>query len=385
MKSRRAFLHGSLAAGAAFLLGPRARGRAEPAPDYLPILHSQMARGDYVPHYEERELTEPVLLCDAHGRLNPAAVGWSRVPLVRANLRGHWPRKKKWNFWNWLSPGFVFSITLADIDLVQFCSVSLIDFQTRESLSGISVRRSGSFPMPEEVERSIRFESRTLRYELVNESGDIQVSFHAAAVQGKPLSAEFIIRKPAGHETLNIVVPWTRERFQLNSKHNTLPVDGWVKVGERIYELKPEECHGVQDFGRGMWPYRSYWNWGVATGRQGDNLIGVNFGGKWTTGTGVNENGICFNGRLYKIMEDLVWEYDPANWMKPWRVHAPYSGMMDLTLTPAYPSTTKLSLGFLATGGTCVFGRWNGILRFAGREVEVKHLPGWAEEFSHRW
>src|SRR4030043_531933 len=105
-----------------------------------------------------------------------------------------------------------------------------------------------------------------MRYAQINEGGDIQVSFDAPDLKGQEVKAEFIIQKPPGHQTLNIVVPWSSERFQMNSKHNTLPVEGYVRVGERRYEMRPEECHGVQDFGRGMWPYRSYWNWGVATG-----------------------------------------------------------------------------------------------------------------------
>ncbi|MEV5398578.1 hypothetical protein AB0N26_20700 [Streptomyces cellulosae] len=36
----------------------------------------------------EREITSPVDLCLPDGRLNPAAVGWTRRPLHRANLRG---------------------------------------------------------------------------------------------------------------------------------------------------------------------------------------------------------------------------------------------------------------------------------------------------------
>ena len=46
--------------------------RNQRLPDYMPILNDRMARGDYLPHYEEREITEPVDLCDAHGYLNPA-------------------------------------------------------------------------------------------------------------------------------------------------------------------------------------------------------------------------------------------------------------------------------------------------------------------------
>lgn len=384
MKRREFITHAALGAAGWAIAGQAAAGRKLP-PDHLPILDKKLAQGNYVSHYLEPELTEPVLLCDAHGRLNPKAVGWSRRPLVRANLHGHWPRKKKWNFWNWISPDFVFSVTVADIDFACFCGVSFTDFETKKTLTTIALKPHGSVVMPEEVERSIAFQSKGLDYSMRNEGGDIRVTFHAAKMAGQEVTADFVIHKPKEHETLNIVVPWTSERFQMNSKHNTLPVEGSVTVGGKRYVMDPAECHGVQDFGRGMWPYRSYWNWGVVTGRQGEDLIGVNLGGKWTTGTGINENGICFNGRLYKIMEDLTWEYDRADWLKPWHVRTGYSDMLDLTLTPFLPNTTNLSLGLLRTGGICCFGRWNGRLRIDNRVVEVKNLIGWAEEFSHRW
>ena len=48
----------------------------------------------------EREITEPVDLCDGRGRLNPDARGWSRQPVLRANLVGRHGRKKRWDYWN---------------------------------------------------------------------------------------------------------------------------------------------------------------------------------------------------------------------------------------------------------------------------------------------
>jgi hypothetical protein len=149
--------------------------------------------------------------------------------------------------------------------------------------------------------------------------------------------------------------------------------------------MHPERCHGVQDFGRGVWPYRSFWNWAVGTGVQDGELVGVNMGARWTTGTGSNENAILLAGRLYKVMEDLEWRYEPANWMEPWRVRAPHSEMIDLTLTPTLSKRVGVNLGVLATGGTIAFGTWNGVIRAAGREVRIDHLAGWAEEFAHRW
>ena len=343
-----------------------------------------MARGDYRPTYDERELTGAVDLCDARGRLNPAAVGWSRTPLVRANLSGHWLRKKRWNFWNWIAPDFVLSVTLADIDYAAFCAVAFTDFDTKQSRSTTALQAPGAFVMPERVDHTISFSSRTIEYTNVNDGGDSSVRLRATA-NGQAITADFTIAKPPGHETLNIVVPWTATRFQLNSKHNTLPCTGHVTVGGTRYTMDGNQCHGVQDFGRGVWPYRSFWNWAVCSGVQDGDAVGVNMGGKWTTGTGVNENGICINGRLHKVMEDLVWTYDPNDWMRPWRVCAPHSEMIDLTFEPIVARPSRISLGVLRSGGVCCFGRWNGTVCVGGTPLQIRSLIGWAEEFDHRW
>jgi len=368
--------------GATTYAGPAANR----VPDYMPILNDKMAAGEYRPWYNEPEITNPILLCDADGNLRPDAVGWARHPIIRANLKGHWPRKKRWVFWNWISPDFVFSVTVADIDLACFCAASLIDFETGEAIERFALRPSGFVKMPEEVEQSIAFKGGAIDYTMTNEGGDIDVRFACENMSRHKVTAAFTIHKPENHETLNIIVPWSNTRFQCNSKHNTLPVEGSVVVdGGKTYVMDPETCHGVQDWGRGMWPFRSCWNWAVCSGKQGDDLIGVNMGSKWTTGTGANENAICFNGRLHKIMEDVVWEYDPTDWMKPWRLYTAHSDRVDLVLTPRFANTAGLNLGIIGSKGTCSFGNWTGTLKFADQVVEVKELPGWAEEFEHRW
>lgn len=356
-----------------------------PLPDRMPIVDRGGTPVGAPASYLEREVLAPVDLCDAHGRLDPAAVGWSRRPLVRANLRGHWPRKKRWNFWNWISPRFVFSVTLADIDYAAFCQVTFIDFESGRSLGGMALARPGAIPLPEDVERPVAFRSRSMEYANVTDGGDMKVDFAGAAKSGERIVADFVVRRPPGQESLNIVVPWSDTRFQLNSKHNTMPCEGRVTVGDRRYVMDPAECHAVQDFGRGIWPYRSFWNWGVATGVQDGVRIGVNVGAKWTTGTGVNENGLLIDGRLHKIMEDLRWDYDPGDWMRPWRVRAEHSGAVDLVLEPLVAHRVRTSLGVISSGGVCCFGRWHGTIRVDGQARPVRDLIGWAEEFAHRW
>ncbi len=353
--------------------------------DYLPIVRDRCAGADYPAAYTEIERTAAVDLCDAAGRLNDAAIGWSRTPLVRANLHGHWPRKKRWNFWNWISPQFVFSVTLADIDYGAFCQASFIDFASGRSVQATALARPGSLSLPEIVHASIAFRSAGMEYANAIDGDGAAIRFAGRATTGDRIEADFVVRRAPGHESLNLVVPWTPTRFQLNCKTNTLPCDGHVTIGGARYDMEPSSCHAVQDFGRGVWPYRAFWNWGVATGSAGGRTIGVNVGGKWTTGSGVNENALCIAGRLHKISEDLLWEYDPDHWMRPWRVRAGHSGLIDLTLRPLVAHPTRLSLGILSTQGVCCFGRWHGRLRVDGEDIAVSDLIGWAEEFAHRW
>ncbi len=239
--------------------------------------------------------------------------------------------------------------------------------------------------MPEHVDRTIRFHGRSMRYDNVQEDGRMTVHFDGTASSGERIAAAFVVHRERGEESLNVVVPWSATRFQANSKHAALPCEGVVDVGGARYAMDPRECHAVQDFGRGIWPYRSFWNWGVATGVVDGVRLGVNVGARWTAGTGVNENGVLLDGRLHKIMENVRWDYDPNDWMRPWRVRAAHSGMLDLTLEPVIAHRTRTSLGVLATGGVCCFGRWHGIVRVAGTALALRDVVGWAEEFAHRW
>jgi hypothetical protein len=354
-------------------------------PDHLPILDRPGACRVRETAYAEREITAPVDLCDERDRLNPDAVGFARKPLFRANLSASWPRKKKWNFWNWIGPDFVFSVTVANIDLAAFCAFTLTDFRDGAHWADSSYVMPWRIVLPEDVDASIAFADGGIDYVNRIDGTDLAVRFRGRAGDGTEIAADFAVLRPPGCESLNIVVPWSESRFQCNSKHAALPCEGEIRAGDRGYRLDRRSCFAVQDWGRGIWPYRSFWNWGVATGYADDALLGVNMGAKWTTGTGSNENGILYDGRLHKIMEDLRWEYDPVEWRKPWRVVAEHSRALDLVLEPVVAHTPRINLGVLATGGVCAFGRWCGRVQVEGREIEVDGLVGWAEEFAHRW
>ena len=37
------------------------------------------------------------------------------------------------------------------------------------------------------------------------------------------LAIDLVVARPAGHESLNVVIPWSERRFQFTSKQNTRP------------------------------------------------------------------------------------------------------------------------------------------------------------------
>ena len=160
--------------------------------------------------YVERELTAPVDLCDARGRLNPAAVGWSRPPLVRANLRGHWPRKKRWNFWNWIGPRLR---VLGDARRHRLRRV--LPFDVHRLRDG--AHSSGACVRPPRPLRAARARRAHVAFAAAGSTTQRQRGRRhrgrASAARDErraTVAADFVVRRPPGHESLNIVVPWTR-------------------------------------------------------------------------------------------------------------------------------------------------------------------------------
>ena len=147
-----------------------------------------------------------------------------------------------------------------------------------------------------------------------------------------------------------------------------------------------EDAWGVLDVGRGRWPHEIAWNWGGGAGHAGSHVVGLQFGAKWTTGTGFTENGVIVDGRLSKLGNELEWTYDWDNPMQPWRVRDP-DGQLDVTLTPRFDKHSKVDASpELGSETHQVFGTWAGRLRTDdGLELELDNLQGFAEEARQRW
>lgn len=313
----------------------------------------------------EREITEPVDLCLPNGRLDPAAVGWSRRPLHRANLRG-WGRAKRWEYWGVVTPRFCLGLVVSSLDYAGVCSLWVLDRETGRTWEAEAVPPLGrGVTLPTSYGGVATVEAKELH---------LEVSDEALRASTPGVGVDLVVGP--GHDVLGVVVPWSSRRFQYTVKDVSRPVSGRIVLDGTAYDV---DGWGVLDHGRGKWPYAVTWNWAAGSGRG----RGLTLGGQWTDGTGITENGLLIDGRLHKIGSDLRWEYDRADWMRPWRIRG---DRVDATFTPFHEKVSRTNLGVVASETHQCFGDWSGWASADdGERVPLDGLVGWAEEARNRW
>jgi hypothetical protein len=327
----------------------------------------------------EPELRDPVALCTPEGRLNRDAVGWSRRPVHDCALPASWGRRKRWDYWCVTWPGAAMSLTFADVDYLGLADVWFIDLATERTYGRAAIGPlARAVALPDRVGGgSMRVEQRGLQLAVTEEDFGTRLT---ASYEKAAFHADVFVERPADHETMSVVIPWSDRRFQCTTKENTRPATGSVRWGDTTYDV---DGWGCLDFGRGKWPYRTLWNWGSASGRTDGHVVGLQLGGKWTAGTGMTENALCIDGRLTKISEELTWTYDRTDWLRPWRISG---AVVDLIFTPVYDKRSRLELGAASSAVHQCFGHYEGTVTPAdGPTITVTDLLGWAEEAQWRW
>lgn len=335
----------------------------------------------------ERELTEHVKLCDAKGQLNPNAIGYAKKPLIESNLKGNFMRKKKWNYWCIFGDEIVFSATICHLDYAAVCFVYFLNYETQRFFEKtIMVPYSRYLRLSESVLDTSLFRSESLTVHSLYEDGTTRLTVDVPEFDGESLKASIVISHPNDMDSLNVVVPWNRQTFQFTSKHHTLPTAGFVQIGSKRYELDESDSFTVLDYGRGVWPREAAWNWAMASQRSLGKVIGLNFGGKWTDGTGMTENAFFVNGRMTKISEDVLFHYDSNDFKKPWLIHTKLTDDVKLTFSPFYERISVSDARLVKSEVHQLFGYYNGYVRYAdGKKLKIHQLLGSVEEHCAKW
>ena len=281
------------------------------------------------------------------------------------------------------------ALTYANLDYLGLVVVMFLDLSSKQCFESMMVVPGAiGFRQPDTVTGAdVSYRGPGIEVAFRPKPGGTVLEARVAKWRGRELLAQLHAAHPAGHETLNVVVPWSDQRFQFTSKHNTRPVTGSLLLDGRRYRFGPHnEAFACLDFGRGIWPTDTVWNWASASGHTDGALVGLQLGGQWTDGTGMTENAICVDGRLTKIGERVHFDLDRTDLMQTWRVREPLRGSVDLRFTPLCPKSIRVPLGVVGGSLDQCFGHFSGsVLDASGRSIRVQQLLGWCEEVRLRW
>lgn len=341
------------------------------------------------------ELTQPGPLLDTQGCL--AQVGWSRQPLLECNLENarfyalrplQRFRVKRWDYYAVFSPQRFFSATVADLGYAGNVFVYTLDLVHNElHEEGLVIPLGRGVQLPRDSMRGeTSFANRQAALRFQAEAGERRIfvdwpGYH----EGRGIKAEITLTCPPEHESMTIAIPIGAKRFYYNRKINCLPAQGYIQYGDLREELHPRESLGSLDWGRGVWEYRSFWNWASASGYLPDGrTLGLNLGRGFGDLSRATENCLILDGRVHKL-DQVGLNYQPGEMMRPWRF-TDNEGRLDLTFTPFHERVARTALVVIDSEVHQMFGRYTGCARLDdGQQVQVRDLIGFAEEHRARW
>jgi len=344
----------------------------------------------------ERHLAAPISLCDEAGKLNRSAVGWSERPLHRLNFRGRNWRRKRYDVWGVQSGPWYFCAGIVNLGYVGYGFAFLLNLERRDLVGGSSLEPlGGSARLAEQVGGQSSFAGRALSFRAqpvghFSESSGLPEAMaletSARVTGGRKLTTDLRVEYPSGQQTMNVVIPWNERQFHFTSKQNALAVSGIISLGDQIVPIAADQSAAWLDFGRGIWPYRSHWNWTIGSTIQEGRRVGFNLGSGWTDGTGMTENALYVDGRVEKLAEQVRFRYNPRQLTEPWQVETVESERVRLTFEPIFDRYDASNLWIVRSQLHQVIGRYHGtIVTERGERIAIDNMIAVAEEHFARW
>ncbi len=343
----------------------------------------------------QTELSKPGSLLDDNGQLTQ--VGWARHQFLECNLERarfyrlkpfQFFRMKRWDYYAVFTPRRFFSATIADLGYAGNIFVYTLDFSTGElHEEGLVIPLSNGILLPRNSHSGdSHFENDKARldFRLNGEVRHLSVSWPGFK-DGRGIEAEIDLSCPNGHESMTIVIPIGKNRFYYNRKINCMPASGSIRYGDDVETLTPDTCLGSLDWGRGVWEYKSFWNWASASGFLPDgSTIGLNLGSGFGDTSAATEDAFILNGTIHKLGK-VTFEYDHQDYMKPWKFREE-AGRLNLDFIPFVDRTAITNLGIIFSEVHQMFGRYSGeVVTDGGDIIQIHELIGFAEEHHARW
>lgn len=336
----------------------------------------------------EHEIIQTTPLLDGKG--NIIEPGWARrlYPVYsRDQVRTAGGRFREWDRYLVFSPEAVLTLCMEDRPGGGLDTVTLLDLQTGEQAARRFARKLlpaglGGNSAKGDASASgkgygILFRSdgqnRTLTAKVQDFLGERSLDVHLVLTD---LPAEsLVLSVPLGGEG----------KFRLSQRLLGMRAEGSVLLGDRRYEFSRDSAAGVLDWTRGVWPKKSHWYWGAASGFVDGLPFGLSIGSSAPVEGAPTENAVLCEGRIHKLgkvaaripRRDKVWSLSD-----PWNFYE--DGRLDAVFHPDTEWTERLGGIFSKGERRQVFGRFSGtVVLDDGQHVDFSGLNGFVERVEN--
>lgn len=162
-----------------------------------------------------------------------------------------------------------------------------------------------------------------------------------------------------------------------------VPARGVVRSELGDYRLEDVGAYAHHDFTAGYLRRETYWHWACLSGRaESGEELGLNLS-CGVNETAFTENCIWCDGRLIKV-DTVLFDFDGDDLDKPWVITS-CDDKVSLTFTPMGAYRARTNALVAATNFHQLFGRFEGVIRCADRDIRIKDMYGFAERQYLKW
>lgn len=319
-----------------------------------------------------------ITLHKENGELNREAIGWHKHPCKNCAIKPNskkFIRRKRWNHYLWMNQEFVFLFAVVHLDYAGFLFLELHDLNSEETIKkSMILPRGKGITIEDDINKKLYYRNHDIYIDIEEIDGELRIECNWDNVNSHS-------KIKINEESLNVLIPWNKNKYHYTCKAMALKGCGFACDEHKNYHLKDALC--FIDYGRGVWPYEKEWHWITSGFERDGKLIGLNLGAKWTDGTGVNENGISINEKIYKIESDVKFTCEDP--MQLWIIESVDSDEVNLTFTPFRHEVQGKNLLIVKSSLKQYIGYLDGTIKVHGVEIEFMGDIAWFEDHFARW
>ena len=335
----------------------------------------------------------PGKLLDHNGNLCEPGYATSLVKEYnRKDIKAGQLRIKEWDYYYIGNSNYGVALTIADNSYMALCSLSFLDFKKPYDITKSVMKwfTKGKLNLPSSSKKGdVFFKNKKVEMSFKHENGKRHLVCHwkEFTKSKKDVRLDLYLEE-TNKDSIVVATPFKKDaHFYYNQKINLLKCNGYVKMGDEIYDFNTD-TYGVLDWGRGVWTYKNTWYWSSMSGEFEGRRIGFNLGYGFGDTSTHSENIFFFDDKSWKL-EDVKFDI-PINkvgndsYLEPWKFRS-NTGDINLTFTPILNRHANMNVGIIKSLQNQVFGKFSGYIIVDGKEYFFTDMLGFAEKVTNKW